>query len=1250
MKTSLASALAALAVLATTAHAQTVSLMDAPPPQSNISQPIVFNTLGTTTAEITEGEQARYQSAGTNVLRAVSQTFTWKSDNKLTAIGIMVAPDQNTVGGCAFSADQQWAFDVQELDTANKVVSMVTSATVTLTPSVVQPGKYIHVVFDAAKTMTNGKSYGIHIRPVEVTAANRLLVATSGRVSQGGVGSVAAKYDGIGMGNQTAGYYDNSAAAYTASPAGWAYANAASGGVSIVFYTVSDAIAPELETGAPVTRVVYSQPSTYFTYPHENGFWKENASAPWTPIVTSQQGDGKLRLNQLDPNPAAPTTKPLLVTEGMRIYYVVAEETGLVYYTKQTNSSGTPPAMIYEGNLQTGDNRLVYQGPEGWQISQSCNITNDGAYIFARIYNISDNTDNKVLRIKVADGTVETLVSPPFLSDHVHCSPFDNNWVEYCNAGEATVTLDRMWAWHETEAPEGRQLFAQKDSQNRDLYTGHERALYNRRTLATVVFPHSPGSPRGLYEVGFDRSIRCVSEDPMPGSTGDSHCNISRDGRWAVMDTLEAGQVSHIYAINFSTGARVLLCKTSITEHPWHPHPHISPDNKWIIFNDSNLKKVVALEIDQTWLDTFAAVATPAITNFTPSEIMRGGQIKIQGTNLNNVTAVKFGDVDAASFSVNDVCTEITAVMPETAPDTGKINITAENGAVESTTNYVITIIPPPDITGFTPTDVATGTVVTINGTNFTDVTSVKIGDIEATSFTVNSEKTQITATVPPGIPDTGVITVTAAGGITSSTASLAKLTGPSRFVALTAQTVVAGHDLTLNAIAAGNPAPHYTWEMLAPGAATDAWTAIEGTDLRFQISSDGGVLRILSVDTSLDGAKFRFTAYNGIGSEVTAGTSATLTVDTLDRFPSPVALAIAASGDLYVADDALSIIQRITTTGTLEVFTGSPLTIGTTNGTGIAALFNTPAGLDISEAGELLVADSSNNNLRAITARAVTRDFATGLNAPVALASDLADNIYVADTGNHVIRMVSPGGQITTIAGKVGEPDNAGAIGATVTGSNARFHSPAGIAVGASGNIYVADTGNHVIRAISPIAPWNVTTVAGISGSAAFADGLAETALFNAPRGLADDVTTNAPGAIYIADTDNSLIRRLDIASMTVTTVAGRPGTAPSHGFLDATGTTAWFDHPRDVVSNAAGVLYVADTGNAAVRKIAPDKTVTTLAPVPEAAAEDPGGDPGNDINPSKDPKGGGAPSFFLFAALSALTLARLFIKKKYQ
>jgi sugar lactone lactonase YvrE len=198
--------------------------------------------------------------------------------------------------------------------------------------------------------------------------------------------------------------------------------------------------------------------------------------------------------------------------------------------------------------------------------------------------------------------------------------------------------------------------------------------------------------------------------------------------------------------------------------------------------------------------------------------------------------------------------------------------------------------------------------------------------------------------------------------------------------------------------------------------------------------------------------------------------------------------------------------------------------------------------------------------------------------NSPQALAADISGNVYVADTNNHQIRKITPAGVVTTFAGSTARGAADG------TGVAAQFAWPAGVAVDASGNVYVADF-NHKIRKITPLGV--VTTLAG-SGTAGSADGTGAAAQFNTPGGIAVD----ANGNLYVADIANNMIRKIT-PDLVVTTLAG--STTP--GFVDDTGTSARFNSPWGVAVDAGGNVYVTDNGNNVIRKITPVGLVTTFA-----------------------------------------------------
>ncbi len=187
--------------------------------------------------------------------------------------------------------------------------------------------------------------------------------------------------------------------------------------------------------------------------------------------------------------------------------------------------------------------------------------------------------------------------------------------------------------------------------------------------------------------------------------------------------------------------------------------------------------------------------------------------------------------------------------------------------------------------------------------------------------------------------------------------------------------------------------------------------------------------------------------------------------------------------------------------------------------------------------------------------------------HSPSDVVVDPIGNLYVADTLNHCIRKITPVGDDSVLAGS-GVPGFDDGVGAA-----AQFNAPKGIAIDSAGVLYVADTLNHLIRCITPAG--EVTTVAG-TRIPAFTDGIASAARFNQPTGIAID----ADGNLYIADSGNNRVRKIDTVN-DVSTLAG-----PTD-----------LDSPQDVAIDSAGNIFVADLNNDRIRKIAPDGTISTLA-----------------------------------------------------
>lgn len=280
-----------------------------------------------------------------------------------------------------------------------------------------------------------------------------------------------------------------------------------------------------------------------------------------------------------------------------------------------------------------------------------------------------------------------------------------------------------------------------------------------------------------------------------------------------------------------------------------------------------------------------------------------------------------------------------------------------------------------------------------------------------------------------------------------------------------------------------------------------------------------------------------------------------------------------------------------------VSVLAGAAGSAGTTNATGGDARFNTPSAIALDSAGVRFVADTDNHTIRRIVANGGVNTLAgaaglpgssngTGtaarFNAPAGIAVDAAKNVFVADTGNHAIRKITSAGVVTTLAGNPGIPGSADG-----TGSAAGFRSPGQIAIAANGDLWVCDTGNHCIRRVTQAGV--VTTFAGSAGLAGATDATGSAARFNSPKGAVFDPAGN----LYIADSGNHAIRRIT-SSGAVTTFAGTSGTP---GSTDATGPAARFNQPGSITINSAGAFLVADTGNHTLRSITSGGAVTTVA-----------------------------------------------------
>ena len=244
--------------------------------------------------------------------------------------------------------------------------------------------------------------------------------------------------------------------------------------------------------------------------------------------------------------------------------------------------------------------------------------------------------------------------------------------------------------------------------------------------------------------------------------------------------------------------------------------------------------------------------------------------------------------------------------------------------------------------------------------------------------------------------------------------------------------------------------------------------------------------------------------------------------------FFSPVAVAVGKRGNVYVADTHNSLVRKINGEGVVTTFAGR-LPVGTDPKKPIRPVFDNPMSIITDAAGNVYIADWIHDKVRKITQDGkITTIAGTGdpgakdgpcmsatFYLPEGIAADKRGNLYVSDTYNNMIRKISKDGVVTTLAGKLKKGNANG------KGPAASFSHPAGIAVDKNGTVYVADSGNNLIRMINP--QGIVTTYAG-TGERGRQDGSAETATFYRPVGVAVDTGGN----VYVADYENNLVRKI--------------------------------------------------------------------------------------------------------------------------
>jgi len=309
-----------------------------------------------------------------------------------------------------------------------------------------------------------------------------------------------------------------------------------------------------------------------------------------------------------------------------------------------------------------------------------------------------------------------------------------------------------------------------------------------------------------------------------------------------------------------------------------------------------------------------------------------------------------------------------------------------------------------------------------------------------------------------------------------------------------------------------------------------------------------------------------------------------------------PQSVAVDSSGNLYIADTFNNRVRKVSNGVITTVAGNGTFGFGGDNGPATSAQVDEPAGVAVDSAGNLYIADHLNSRIRRVSNGTITTAVGNGtpgfsgdggpatgaeLNAPYGVAVDASGDLYIADSLNARIRKVS-NGTITTVAGSA----TFGFGGDNGPATSAELSSPTGVALDPAGNLYIGDYGNSRLRKVSNGV---ITTVAG-NGTVSFSgdNGAATSAQLTLPAGIA----VGSGGNLYIADMGSERIR--EVSNGVITTVAGN-GTQGSGGD-NGPATSAQLREPEGVAVDSAGNLFIADSSNSRVRKVS-NGVITTVA-----------------------------------------------------
>lgn len=318
--------------------------------------------------------------------------------------------------------------------------------------------------------------------------------------------------------------------------------------------------------------------------------------------------------------------------------------------------------------------------------------------------------------------------------------------------------------------------------------------------------------------------------------------------------------------------------------------------------------------------------------------------------------------------------------------------------------------------------------------------------------------------------------------------------------------------------------------------------------------------------------------------------------------------IALDPSGNIFFVDGAANVVRKVDrTTGVITKVAGTflgfnivdPTPVKGDGGPAVDSHLNVPYGVAVDTDGNIYIADTGNNVVRKISASTgVIATIAGNPNAygytgdggpaasavfysPYDVAVDKDNNIYIVDSQNHVIRKIAAStGVVTTVAGS--GPDHKGYAGDNGPAIEASLHTPQGVAVDAAGNLYIVDSGNNVVRKVDALTG-TITTIAGTGQWGYDGDGKQATlARLNAPS----RVSVDEAGDVYIADQGSHLVRKITVSTGIINTLAGTAGEAGYSGDGGAA-AEAKLSSPQGVVVDSDGNVFITESGNSVIRAV---------------------------------------------------------------